>query len=205
MEHAHHPQVILIGGAPMSGKTSVARKLATGLGYACLSTDDLGEAIRAITNRQSHPDLHPMAGYDYREYYICHSLEELIDHVKRQHQATWPAIKAVIRAHASWGEPIIIEGWHLYPEWVNQLALPNVKSIWLVADEALLAHRLHNDAGFYRGASDEALMIERYLKRSLWYNNHLKQAAEQLAVPTIALGLDVSPEQVYKLCLDLLG
>ena len=84
------------------------------------------------------------------------------------------------------------------------MALPNVKSIWLVADEALLAHRLHHDTGFYRGASDEALMIERYLKRSLWYNDRLKQTAEQLAMPAIALRLDVSLDQVYKLCLNLL-
>ena len=34
------PKVILIGGAPMSGKTTLARKLAAQLEYACLRLDD---------------------------------------------------------------------------------------------------------------------------------------------------------------------
>ena len=48
-----YPRVILIGGAPMSGKTAVAHMLAATLGYGCLSTDDLGAAIRAVTTKDS--------------------------------------------------------------------------------------------------------------------------------------------------------
>jgi len=62
----NYPRVMLIGGAPMSGKTTVAHRLAATLGYGCLSTDDLGEAMRAVTTKDSHPHLHPMDGYDYR-------------------------------------------------------------------------------------------------------------------------------------------
>jgi len=149
MEQENYHKVVLIGGAPMTGKTTVARKLAAQLGYACLSTDDLGEAIRAITTCKSHPDLHPMTGYDYREYYICHSLEELIRHTQKQHKASWPAVEAVIRTHAAWGQPIVIEGWNIYPEWVNQLELPNIKSIWFIADEKLLEHRIRENQEFY--------------------------------------------------------
>src|SRR5712691_428299 len=85
-----YPRVILIGGAPMAGKTTVAHLLAAHLGYGCLSTDDLGEAIRAVTTKDSHPALHPMAGYDYREYYVTCSLEALIADVRREHHALWP-------------------------------------------------------------------------------------------------------------------
>jgi 2-phosphoglycerate kinase len=50
-----YPRVILIGGAPMTGKTTVAHMLAATLGYGCLATDDLGEAIRAVTTKDSIP------------------------------------------------------------------------------------------------------------------------------------------------------
>ena len=50
-----YPRVILVGGAPMSGKTTVTSRLAATLGYGCLSTDDLGEALRAVTAENSHP------------------------------------------------------------------------------------------------------------------------------------------------------
>ena len=42
----------------MSGKTTVAHMLAAKLGYGCLSTDDLGEAMRAVTTKDAHPHLH---------------------------------------------------------------------------------------------------------------------------------------------------
>jgi hypothetical protein len=98
-----YPRVILISGAPMSGKTTVAHRLAAILGYGCLSTDDLGEAIRAVTTKDSHPHLHPMEGYDYREYYVTRSPDALIADVSREHRALWPAVERVIRTHATWG------------------------------------------------------------------------------------------------------
>ena len=35
-------KVILIGGSPMSGKTTLALKLAAKYEYGCVSTDDIG-------------------------------------------------------------------------------------------------------------------------------------------------------------------
>jgi 2-phosphoglycerate kinase len=205
MEQERCHKVVLIGGAPMSGKTTVARRLAAKLGYAGLSTDDLGEAVRAITTAQSHPDFHPMAGYDYREYYVCHSVEEIISHISKQHKALWPAIEVVNRGHASWGQPIIIEGWNLYPEWVKQLELPNIKSIWLIADEELLEHWIRKDERVYRGASNEEVLIQHYLGLSVWYNAQLKRTVERMAMPSIQLGLDIPHKEVCEQCLSLLG
>ena len=204
MEQEDYPKVILIGGAPLSGKTTVARKLAAKLGYACLSTDDLGQAVRAVTTPQSHPNLHPMAGYDYREYYIDHSLEELISHSRKQRQALRPALEAVVRAHATWGQPTVIEGWSLDPEWVSRLELQNVKSTWFIADKVLLAHRIRQDKAFYQGASNEETMIKHYLERSLWHNTCLRQAVDQLGMPSIELRLSSSPDEVCRRCLSVL-
>jgi 2-phosphoglycerate kinase len=147
-----YPRVILIGGAPMSGKTTVAHMLAATLGYGCLSTDDLGAAIRAVTSKDSHPHLHPMDGYDYREYYVARSPAELIADAGLERRALWPAVQSVISAHCEWGAPIVIEGWSLWPEWVIQLRSPSVRSLWFVAHEPTLQERMINAVEFYRGA-----------------------------------------------------
>jgi len=204
MTQENQTKVVLIGGAPMSGKTTISRQLASRLGYAGLSTDDLGEAVRAITTPQSHPDLHPMAGFDYREFYVCHSVDTLISYISKQHQALWPAIAAVIRTHATWGQPIIIEGWNLYPAWVKKLELPNIKSIWLIADDELLEQRIINEEGFYQGASNDEAMIQNYLGLTVWYNSQLKKEVERLAMPAIPLGPDISSQEVSEQCLYLL-
>jgi len=107
--------------APMSGKTTVAYRLAAILGYGCLSTDDLGEAIRAVTTKDSHPHLHPMDGYGLQRI-LWHPLaRRTYSRVSLEHRALWPAVERVIRKHATWGAPSVIEGWSLWPERVTQL------------------------------------------------------------------------------------
>jgi 2-phosphoglycerate kinase len=203
MEKAHIPKVVLIGGAPFTGKTTVACKLAANLGYSNLSTDDIGLGVGAVATRKYHPDLFSMAGYDYREYYVEHSLEELICHTVKAHRTLWPAIEAVIRAHASWGRPIVIEGWSLYPERVRELELPNLQAIWLIADEELLESRIRQEEEFYRGASDEEKMIRQYLKRSHWYSSRVRSEAQRLDMACIELRVDHSPDEVCEQCLYL--
>ena len=199
-----YPRVILIGGAPMSGKTTVAHRLAATLGCGCLSTDDLGEAIRAVTTKDSHPHLHPMDGYDYREYYVTRSPDALIADISLEHRALWPALQSVIRTHATWGAPIVMEGWSLWPERVTELQLPSVCSLWFVADEQTLRERLVKAVEFYRGASDEEAMIDHYLARSFWYNARLKEAVKKFGLASIELPPQAPAHKIVEMCLEQL-
>jgi 2-phosphoglycerate kinase len=188
----------------MSGKTTVASRLAATLGYGCLSTDDLGEALRAVTTKDSHPHLHPMEGYDYREYYVTRSLEALIADVSLEHQAMWPAVQRVIHKHATWGAPIIIEGWSLWPERVIQLRLPSVHALWLVAPEETLRDRMGKAGKFSAGASDEEAMRQQYLARSFWYNTRLQEAVHTCGLPSIAVPLRAPVQAIVAMCLEQL-
>ncbi|MEI7834490.1 MAG: AAA family ATPase [bacterium] len=199
------PKVILIGGAPMVGKSTVARRLATMLGYACLSTDDLGQAIGAVTTAQSHPAFHEMDGIDYREYYVTRSVDDLIADADRRHTALWPALAQIITAHATWGTPIVLEGWALYPSRLAQLALPNVAYLWLIADDELLEARARADVDFYHGASDEEAMINHYVTRSRWHNERIQEEAEGLGLLTVQVTLDATAELLLERCVELLS
>jgi len=42
-------EVIVMGGAPFAGKTTLAKRLAVHRGYALVTIDDLGTAVRAVT------------------------------------------------------------------------------------------------------------------------------------------------------------
>ena len=95
------PRVILIGGAPLTGKTTVAVRLASRLGYACISTDDIGTALTAITTPQTHPDLHPESGQPYREYLVRRSVADLVGDLDRHHRAMWPAVIKIAAGHAA--------------------------------------------------------------------------------------------------------
>jgi hypothetical protein len=116
----------------------------------------------------------------------------------------WPAVQRVIHTHATWGTPIVMEGWSLWPEWVTQLRLPSVYALWFVAQEETLRERLVQAVEFYRGASDEEAMIRHYLARSFWYNARLKEAVKQFALTSIALPLRAPVHAIVAMCLEQL-
>jgi hypothetical protein len=71
----------------------------------------------------------------------------------------------------------------------------------VVADEGLLEQRIRSNEGFWRGASDEKLMIERYLDRSIWHNNRTKARAEQLGLKVVYVEPNATPDELCDLCL----
>ncbi|MGO8671727.1 MAG: hypothetical protein ACLQVD_10230 [Capsulimonadaceae bacterium] len=202
MQDRTHHKVILIGGAPMVGKSTLARKLAGRFAYGCVSTDDLGQAIHAVTTAQSHPALHAMDGADYREYYITHSVDDLIADAELLHATLWPGIARVITAHATWGDPLVIEGWALYPSPVAKLALPNIGSLWLVADDDVLEARTRSAVDFYSGASDEEAMIQNFVARSKWYNRLIAQQATDLGLHIIRSSDSLSVDELILDCVS---
>lgn len=178
------PKVILIGGAPGAGKSTLGREVARALSITSLGIDDLLAAAKAVTTPASHPGLHVMSTTDYVTYYTTSTPDQLIADATTQHEATWPAIERVIRNHAAFGSPIVIDGWAMRPGKVAQLGLDNVSSVWLVADPAVLVEREKRNVDFVRNSPDPEGMLENFLARSLWYNELIREQ-------TTALGLRV--------------
>ena len=149
--------VILVGGAPLSGKTGAAQSIGRRCGMPVISTDHLGEAARAVTNPTSHVDLHRCNVIDYREYYTSKPVKRLLDDALLAHRALWPAIEAVIRRHLEWAGPAMIEGWALLPNLVRTIASPRLHAAWIGVPEPAMRSRLQAQSGFLRGAADPSL------------------------------------------------
>jgi 2-phosphoglycerate kinase len=197
-------EVVVIGGAPFSGKTTLAKRLAAQQGYALVAIDDLGTALRALTTAQSHPALHPMAGWEYRAYYIAHTPATLIRHSMREHEALWPAIVAVIDAHLQWAGPMILEGWQLDPTRVASLTHPQLRACWLLVDDAVLEARLRADTAFYHGCADVERLIRHYLARSCWGNDRVRQAAVHEAGVVLEVGPGATVDALVTRCMQRL-
>lgn len=169
------PQVVLIGGAPGVGKTTLGRALAARIDGASLTVDDLLTAAQGVTTPESHPGLHVMALRDSIEYFSTSSVAQLIEDASIQHEATWPAIETVIRKHSRWGPRIVIDGWALRPGKVA--GLENVISLWLVADRGVLEQRERANVAYFGKSRDPEGMLQNFLGRSLWYNDLIRQEA----------------------------
>jgi 2-phosphoglycerate kinase len=198
------PEVILMGGAPFAGKTTLARRLAARQGYGLVAIDDLGTAVRALTTPQFQPALHPMAGWDYRAYYIAHTPATLIHHSMQEHHALWPAIAAVIHAHLRWAGSVILEGWQLDPVRVASLAHPQLRAYWLLVDDVVLEARLRADTAFYQGCTDVERFIRHYLARSRWANDRVRRAAAHEASMVIQVGPEETVDALGTRCVQRL-
>ena len=199
-----YPKVILLGGAPNTGKTTVSRLIASRLNYGCLSTDDLLKAITSITTPKSHPSFHFMAGFTTQEYYVSHTVDELISHNTERHKTFHLAIERVIKSHLEKGDPIVIEGFGLWLEDIKNLNLPDIGMVWLVADEALLDKRTRDIKPLYEGASDEERMIKNYVGRSICYNSKVIEDVGRLGIPSIKVSDDISAEALSVTLLNIL-
>jgi 2-phosphoglycerate kinase len=197
-----YPKVMFIGGAPMVGKSTVARIIGSRLRYGHVSTDDLGEAITAVTDSASHPAFHYMGGRDHREYYVGCSGDELIRDIDRQHAALWPGVQRLFRNHSTWGAAAIIEGWALRPSYVAELS-GDVSGVFLLADGELLERRART-SGFSKGASDEEAMLLRFVQRSLWFEGQLREQVERLGLKAVLVSLGMGAEDVADACMRLL-
>jgi 2-phosphoglycerate kinase len=184
------PRVILVGGAPMSGKSTVARVLADRHRYACIATDDLGAAVRALSPPRAEDT------EDHREYYVARSVEELWQQALAGHRALGPAIDAVVRRHASWAAPAVIEGWALVPDDGVGDGVRDLGRVWLLASRELLEARVRADRAFWAGASDEEAMITKFVARSLRLDEHLRAVAQQRPLHLVQLMGAEAPDAI---------
>lgn len=175
--------VLLIGGPPGAGKTTLGRALAERLGWVSLTADDLITAAQGVTTRDSHPGLWVMKTGDPYAYFTEATPEQLCADAERQHQAVWPAIEAVIRKRARMrNASLVIDGWSLLPERVAALELPTVHAAYIVIHEAELRKRERNNDDFFGPSSDPERMFENFLARSLWWNDTVAEATARLGL-----------------------
>lgn len=196
------PRVHLVGGCPGAGKTTLGKNLAVELGVTSLSIDDLFHAARAVTTPETHPGLHVMARVNSIEYFTEGPVEKLTADADTQHAATWPAVEKVIRNHAVWGDPIVIDGWFLRPQWVADLNLDNVAPFWLVVERTVLEERERKLEDFYGRSREPERMLRNFLGRSFWYNDFIEEEAARLGMPILRQDGTRSVEDLMGMVLD---
>lgn len=89
-------RVILIGGAPTSGKSTIAGELSRRLGLPWISTDRIRSIMRTVATPETLPDLFNPTD-DPEEFLTRYSAEEIARMEMRQGRAVWPGVRAYIR------------------------------------------------------------------------------------------------------------
>ena len=184
-------KVILIGGSPRVGKSTAAALLASKLLRPCISTDDVGLALQSVL------DINPMKGYPYPDYYAQRTPQQLIDDIVAYHKKVEPAIARLVETHSAWGDPLVMEGWALYPKLVRRIENEQVFSVWLIAGEGLLEQRVRKNTSFLEGNEPEKV-IANYLARSAWHNKTMLEQCIALKRSYIRVELGMTTEEIVE-------
>ncbi|NND01762.1 MAG: hypothetical protein HKN91_03165 [Acidimicrobiia bacterium] len=201
-EDAVNP-IILIGGPPGAGKTTLAGGIAAHLGRKTITMDDLVVAARAVTTRETHPSLFPAAGQTHYEYFTNSPPERLIADSQQLANAVWPIAERTIRYQHATGTELVMDYWLFEPAKVASLE-PAVVAIWLHIDpEALEQRELAND--WTMGSTDPEQMHSNFMARSLWRNTYLVEQAAQFGQPVLRLSGSETREEVVAAALDVIA
>ena len=178
-------RVILIGGSSHSGKTTLAqcilaRTLAEQRSARLISTDSL--ARHPGRPWRTHPADIPA---HVREHYASLSVDELVADVLAHYERLWPHIEEIIAAHLS--EPtsglLIVEGSALWPDGVDALTQPGIGAVWLTVPDAVFRDRINRSSNFARLAVAEQALVNKFLARTLRYNERMMERVRALRLP----------------------
>ncbi len=195
------PRVLLMGGAPCCGKTSAAVLVAEQLRRPLIATDDLGQAVRAMTDSAARPDLHAAHVPAHLDYHLSRSARERVEDALRSHRALWPAVRAVIATHANWAGPAVIEGWALLPELVGKQAA----ALWLGVPEHVIEERVRARCSLHEAAAEPEAFIKSFTARSVRIQHWLRQEAAKTGHVFLELQGSESPAEVARRCLAMFG
>lgn len=127
--------VLLIGGASGTGKSSLSYPLARHFGVGVTEIDDLYTAVKHMTTAGQQPVLH---FWDTHPEAVSWSAEQILDLHRSVCRVLESAVGAIVADHIEFAAPFILEGDYLLPEGVKNLVgrYPDraVRAVFLLED-----------------------------------------------------------------------
>jgi 2-phosphoglycerate kinase len=147
--------IILIGGAPTTGKSTVAQALAKELNLPWLSTDQIRDTMRVVADEDRHPNLFN-GGLDAETFLTSFTASEIVDKEIAQSEAAWLGIKAFIEKDYTWPKGFIIEGVNILPHLVARdfSGNPNVRAVFLIDRDNERMRKVIYERGLWADAGD---------------------------------------------------
>lgn len=174
------PLGILVAGTSHVGKSTFAAAVARSLGRELILTDNLAR----------HPGRPwPTVMHQVAEYYTKLSDDTIHWFLKVHHQNLWPRIEQIIETRRQLSKPFILEGAALRPEYMAGIEPGLVRPVVLYSDNEVLRLRL-SEASRLRDADEaSAVVIRKFINRSLRENSELLERARETGIPCVDIAV----------------
>ena len=188
MEKKINKTIILIGGAPTTGKSTIGRLVAQHLGLPWISTDQIREIMRTVVKRKDLPKLFTPEGYDAEKFLTEFSAEQIVKMEMEQGEAVWSAVKKLIEDDWVWENGFVVEGVNILPRLVAKDfgSNENVRSVFLVDEDGDRIRDVVFTRGLWDGANTYSDDVkEKEVEWVLLFSHKLKEEAEKYGYPLV--------------------
>ena len=174
-------QLLLLGGAAATGKSTSGSAIARRLGVSCVSGDSLWTALKCVTSRESHPAFHH---FEPTEEECLRGPEYLCARHIESAEALTPALEAFIDREMKEGHRLLLEG-----AWITPELAARRTSAWNGA-RAVFIYEPEQDQVLAAMMSRQS--VAEPTKRQLWlapmawrYGNWLRDGARKNNLPIV--------------------
>lgn len=181
-------QVILIGGAPTVGKSTLAKKIAQELGLPWISTDQIRGVLKSVADRQKYPELFHSTGLTAEEFLTQYSASEVAKMEYDQATEVWPGVRALIDNDSDWQDGCVVEGVNIVPHLVHRDYANSdvVKAIFVCDDDAEQIRQVVFDRGLYGAASTYSDSVkDTEVEWVGLFNTKIKNEADRYGYPCV--------------------
>jgi 2-phosphoglycerate kinase len=175
------PDVVLVGGAPGVGKTSVARALAARLGMDLTHVDDLQIVLEHMTDPGRFPAIHEWRLHPERV--LALDAAGMIEHTRQVSEVVAQALAPVIADRLGENVRCVFEGDFIQPAFATSAAFAGVPAEGRIAS-VFLYDTLEQFAANIRDREGEEQLGRAEISWN--YSEWLRQECERRGVPSIS-------------------
>lgn len=184
-------KIILIGGAPLSGKSYLARQLSEKLKVPWISTDIIRQIMRVGARPEDYPGLYYFKKDEAEKYIGTHSAEEFICDLNKQSEEIWQGVEKLVRKNHVW-KSFIIEGVAILPKFINEKLndfKDKIYPVFLIDKNRDRIKREIFKRGFWlHGEKYPDSVKEKEVEWVMAYNKWLKDELQKYPFPSLEIG-----------------
>jgi 2-phosphoglycerate kinase len=183
-------KIILIGGMPTAGKSTIAEGVAKHFNLPWISTDQIRTIMKSVADRTVYPELFNAADYSAEEFLNKFSAQEIANMEFRQGSEAWIGIRELIDNDWTWRNGVVIEGVNILPTDVKEAygANPDVTAVFLSDNDRKRVAQVVYNRGLFDDANKYSDSVkEKEVEWALLLDTMLKSEAVKAGYPVVSI------------------
>ncbi|MFK7779579.1 MAG: hypothetical protein QM490_00290 [Candidatus Gracilibacteria bacterium] len=186
-------KILIIGGAPATGKSTLAKKLSKKYNCPWVSTDFIRNLMKTLVSKKDYPSLFNFANITAEEHYgNNYNVEKSIKHEQERDEDVFKGVKSFILKNNDW-DFFIIEGISIHPKNILELKSKDyeVFSIFLIDNnESRIRNILYSRGLWSKADTYEDWIKELELEYLIKTNGNYLEESKKLNLPYFEIDVD---------------